>query len=136
MAIMVTVAILVERRQRRRDQADGVLMTWDDLRLTRTYLIVGSAHDAQTLPLGGLKAIVDITTSPGQADGDQTVHLTIQNGSLGVHRSQPYSYGASGNAQTFAIMFNTLSGHLQAAHDLPDSAAYVAFVRQSDRRAA
>ena len=108
--IVMAIAVVVERVQRRRDHADGVLISWDDLRLTDTALIVGSRPDAQRLPLDGLHAKVDVTSSSGQANDDE-VHLTIENAGQDIHRSQPYTYGASGGAQAFAIKFNLLSGY-------------------------
>lgn len=112
--MMMAIAIVVERYQRRRDHADGVLMSWDDLRLTGTQLIVGPGRDAQRLPLGGLHAIVTVTRSSGQANND-AVHLTIENAVQEIRRSQPYTYGASGGAQAFAIKFNLLSGYRRSA---------------------
>ncbi len=118
-ALMMLVAIVTEQWRRRRDRADGVLIAWDDLRLTNTQLIVGCGRDAPRLPLAGLKAVVDIAAAPGQVD-DQ-VHLRIENAEYDIRRSQTYSYGASGGAQMFAIKFNSLSGH--AAPHQPGAAA-------------
>jgi hypothetical protein len=117
--IMMAIAVVAERVQRRRDHAAGVLMSWDDLRLTGTQLIVGSRQDAQRLPLDGLHAKVDVTSASGPANDDE-VHLTIENAGQDIHRSQPYTYGASGLAQAFAIKFNLLSGYRRSA---PHSAA-------------
>ncbi|WP_027331845.1 hypothetical protein [Mycolicibacterium tusciae] len=74
--IVMAIAIVVERFQRRRDHADGVLVSFDDLRLTGTQLLVGRGRDAQRFPLAGLHAKVNITSSSGQA-GTADVHLTI-----------------------------------------------------------
>jgi hypothetical protein len=112
--IMMAIAFVVERYQRRRDNADGVIMSWDDLRLTGSHLLVGSRRDAQRLPLPGLHAKVAITGSSGQGNDDD-VHLTIENAGQDIHRSQPYTYGASGGAQAFAIKFNLLSGYRRSA---------------------
>ncbi|MGO4442103.1 hypothetical protein AB4Z42_01970 [Mycobacterium sp. 2YAF39] len=130
--ILVVVAMVAELSQRWRDRADDVLMTWDDLRLTPSHLIVGSRRDAERIPLNGLTAIVDMVGSPGQ-DGVDTVHLTIENASHEIRRSQPYSYGASGNAQAFAIRFNLLSDLALAQAAVPDNVVRVA---RWDRRAA
>jgi hypothetical protein len=132
MLVMMAVAIVVDLHQRRRDRVDGVLMSWDDLRLTRNQLVVGSRRDAPRLPLTGLVAKVAVTDSPGDARDDHEVHLTIENAGQDIHRSQPYSYGASGGAQAFAIKFNLLSGYRRAAPNLVNAAPGVA----SDRRAA
>lgn len=109
LAIVMAVAFIVEHHQRRRDRVDGVLMSWDDLRLTRSHLIVGTGRDAQRFAIRGLSAKVDVTRSPDRPDDE--VHLVIRNAGRDIHRRQPYSYGASGNAQMFAIKFNLLSGH-------------------------
>jgi len=131
--IMMAIAIIVERSQRRRDRADGVLMAWDDLRLTDTQLIVGSGRDAQRLPIAGLHAKASVTGSPGRARDDE-VHLTIENEGQDIHRSLPYTYGTSGSAQVFAIKFNLLSGYRRST---PESAAAVASGHQlSDRNVA
>jgi hypothetical protein len=114
MLIIMAVAFVVERYQRRRDREDGVLMSWDDLRLTGTQLIVGLRRDAQRIPLAGLHAKVDVTSLSGKA-GTAEVHLTIENAGQDIHRSQPYTYGASGGAQAFAIKFNLLSGYRRSA---------------------
>ena len=76
-AAMMAVAILVERMRRRRDRADGVLMSWDDLRLTASHLIVGSRGDALRLPLDGLKAEVVVSTPPRQSDRNGIVRVTM-----------------------------------------------------------
>ncbi|WP_099039900.1 hypothetical protein [Mycobacterium neglectum] len=116
--IIMAIAVVVERIQRRRDHADGVLMSWDDLRLTDSALIVGSRHNAQRLPLNGLHAKVDVTSSSGQVTDDE-VHLTIENAGQDIHRSRPYTYGASGAAQAFAIKFNLLSGYRRSTAAAP-----------------
>jgi hypothetical protein len=136
LVIMMAAAIVTEQWQRRRDRADDVLMTWDDLRLTRSHLMVGFRSDAPRIPLAGLEANVGITASPGQADDACTVHLTIEGAGHNIHRRQPYSYGASGGAQMFAIKFNSLSGHRRAAPHQHDTAADVAPSHRSDRHAA
>ena len=125
--IMMAVAILGEQRQSRRDRADGVVMSWEDLRMTNTHLLVGNGRDAERIALSGLKAKVAVTAKPDQPDDE--VQLIIENAGRDIRRSAPYTYGASGNAQAFAIRFNMLSGHRhQARGD--------AFVRRTDRRAA
>jgi len=127
LGIMMAVAILGEQRQRRRDRAEGVLMSWDDLRFTDTHLIVGSGAGAERIPLSGLSAKVAVAAAPDGPDDD--VHLIIENAGRDIRRSQPYSYGASGNAQAFAIRFNMFSGH-------PHKAPNAILSRSSDRRAA
>jgi hypothetical protein len=135
LVIMMAVAIVVELSQRRRDRADGVLISWDDLRLTRSHLIVGAGRAAQRFPLDGLSAKVTVTASPGQADDDSTVLLTIENAGHDICRSQPYSYGSSGGAQAFAIKFNLVSGHRRTAPESPHTAANVTIGHQAPRAA-
>jgi hypothetical protein len=130
MAIAMTIAIFVERLQRWRDRADGVLFSWDDLRFTASHLIVGSGRDVQRFLLDGLSAKVEVIAAPEQSDDE--VHLIIENADQDIRRRQPYSYGASGNAQMFAIKFNMLSGHPHTARDLHRAAAD----HQSHRHAA
>jgi hypothetical protein len=133
LAILMAVALLAEQSRRRRDRAENVLVSWDDLRLAPTHLIVGSRLDAQRIPLDGLTAVVDVVSSQDQARDDGMVHVTIENSGHEIRRSQPYSYGASGNAQAFAIQFNLLSGHRRAAPGVRD---HVAPVSRWDIRAA
>lgn len=127
LGIMMAVAIFGEQRQRRRDRADGVVMSWDDLRMTDTHLIVGSGPGAERIALSGLSAKVAVTAAPDQPDDE--VQLIIENAGRDIRRSQPYTYGSSGNAQAFAIRFNMRSGH---PHKVPNAV----FGRPSDRHAA
>ncbi|MFI5508989.1 hypothetical protein ACIA48_16080 [Mycobacterium sp. NPDC051804] len=127
LGLMMAFAIFGERRQRRRDRAEGVVMSFGDLRLTDTHLIVGSGPGAERIALSGLSAKVAIATAPDRPD--EEVQLTIENGGHHIRRSQPYTYGASGNAQAFAIKFNMLSGH---HHKVPGNV----FGQPSERRAA
>jgi hypothetical protein len=132
LAIVMAIAFLVERYQRRRDRADGVVMSWDDLRLTRSHLIVGAGSEADRYPIRGLSAKVDVTRSPDRPDDE--VHLVIKNAGCDIRRRQPYSYGASGNAQMFAITFNMLSGYPHQMSDTVDEGTVLE--RHADRRAA
>jgi hypothetical protein len=115
LAMVMVIAFVCEQYQQRRDRADGVLMSWAGLRLTRSHLIVGSGRDAERLPVGALSAKVDVTRSPNRPDDE--VHLVITNAGADIRRRQPYSYGASGNAQMFAIKLNLLSGHPHTVSD-------------------
>jgi hypothetical protein len=132
LAIVMAIAFVLEQYQQRQDRMDGVLLSWDDLRLTRSLLIVGSGRDAERFPIGGLSAKVDVTRSPDQPDDE--VHLVIKNAGADIRRRQPYSYGASGNAQMFAIKLNMLSGHPHKAADA--FAAGIIDGPRSDRHAA
>lgn len=131
-AVMMAVAIFVEQKRRRRDRADGVLMSWDDLRLTASHLIVGSGNDALRLPLAELKAEVVISTPPRQAESNGEVRMTIHNAADEIHRRQPYSYGTSQSAQAFVIKSNSLSAQLREAQDTASNAPR----RRMDRHAA
>ena len=131
LGLMMAFAILGERRQRRRDRAEGVVMSFDDLRLTGTHLIVGSGPRAERIALSGLSAKVAVSAVPDQHDDE--VQLIINNAGHDIRRSHPYTYGASGNAQAFAIKFNLLSGH---PHKEPRTATGSVFGQPSDRRAA
>jgi len=133
---LMAVAFVAEQWRRRQDRADGVLMAWDDLRLTPTHLIVGSRRDAPRIPLAGLSAKVDFATAPTRAGDDDSVQLIIENAGLDIRRSQPYSYGSSGNAQMFAIKFNALSGHDAPAPHLPRIRPEDGFGGPADRLAA
>lgn len=130
--VLMAAAIVAEQWRRRRDRSDGVLLAWDDLRLTPTHLIVGSRRDAECIPLAGLSAKVDFT----EADGDDLVVLIIDDAGREIRRSQPYSYGSSGNAQMFAIKFNALSGHDAPAPHLPRVRPDDRFAGPPDRLAA
>lgn len=132
LAIVMAIAFVLEQYQQRQDRVDGVLLSWDDLRLTPSHLIVGSGRGAVRLPLGGLSAKVDVTRSPDQPDDE--VHLVIKNADADIRRRQPYSYGASGNAQMFAIKLNMFSGHPHKASDA--FAAGIIDGPRSDRHAA
>ncbi len=133
-AMMMAVAIFVEQMRRRRDRADGVLMSWDDLRLTSSHLIVGSGSAALRLPLAGLKAEVVVSTPPRQAESDGEVRMTIHNAGREIRRQQPYSYGTSGSAQAFVIKFNSLSAQLREAENVADAPSDAP--RRVDRHAA
>lgn len=129
LGIMMAVAIFGEQRQRRRDRAEGVVISWDDLRLTDTHLLVGSGPGAGRIALTGLSAKVAVTATADRASDE--VQLIIENSDHDIRRSQPYTYGSSGNAQAFAIRFNMLSGH---PHKAPGTG--VVLDRHSDRHAA
>ena len=129
LGIMMAVAIFGEQRQRRRDRAEGVVMSWGDLRLTDTHLLVGSGPGAERIALNGFSAKVAVTALPDRPHDE--VQLIIKNANRDIRRSQPYTYGASGNAQAFAIKFNMLSGH---PHMAPGTGLVIG--RQSDRHAA
>ena len=85
----------------------------------RAQPALNSSLGCPTAPARRAPCPVAVTGSSGQANDDE-VHLTIENAGQDIHRSQPYTYGASGGAQAFAIKFNLLSGYRRSA---PDSGA-------------
>lgn len=129
LAVVVAIAIAAELWRRRRNRADGVLMIWGDLHLTRTHLIIGSGHDALRLPLGGLSAKVDVTSPEGQGDHYE-VAVIVEMAGHDIRRWQSYSYGASRDAQMFVLKFNALSH--RAAQQVSDNGSN----GKSDRHAA
>jgi hypothetical protein len=131
---MMAVAIFVEQMRRRRDRADGVLMSWDDLRLTASHLIVGADSDALRLPLAELKAEVVVSAPPRQAESGGEVRMTIRNTGHEIRRQQPHSYGTSQSAQAFVIKFNSLSAQLREAQEAAGTASDAR--RRADRHAA
>jgi len=84
-----------------RDKADGVVVTWAGLRLSRTELILGSEPAATRIPLAGLHAAVTTTGDP-----PTQVHLTIDGHGDAIYRSRAYSYGASTDARKLAMLLN------------------------------
>lgn len=120
LAVAMLGAIWTEVRTSRRDRADGVVITWAGLRLSRTELILGYGPDAAHMPLTGLHAAVVTTSgSPGQ------VHLTIDGHDPAIHRYRPHSYGADTEARKLAMLLNVLGNHPAAptAHLLSRTAA-------------
>lgn len=78
------------------------------LRLTEHHLIVGYRKGARQIPLIGLSISAD------WADvADVGVRVAIRGNGQAIDRQQPYSYGASGEAQIFATMFTRLTSAVQ-----------------------
>ncbi len=120
MAVALAGAMWTELRTSRRDRADAVVTTWAGLRLSRTELILGYKSDATRIPLAGLHAAVTTTGDP-----PTQVILTIGGRSTAIDRRRPYSYGASTDARTLAMLLNMLAGepYNARAHAELDEAA-------------
>ena len=101
LAVAMLGAIWAEARTSRRDRADGVVVSWAGLRLSRTELILGSEPAATRIPLAGLHAAVTTTGDP-----PTQVHLTIDGHGDAIYRSRAYSYGASTDARKLAMLLN------------------------------
>ncbi|AQT79078.1 hypothetical protein B1R94_07010 [Mycolicibacterium litorale] len=96
------------------------MATWAELRITKTFLILGYHRNAQRIPLAGLKATVGESGSPADGPNGHRVHVTIT-GLAGrpVRRSQPYSYGTIGAARMFEILVNRAGRQHPAAAERP-----------------
>ena len=101
LAVAMLGAIWAEARTSRRDRADGVVVSWAGLQLSRTELILGSEPAATRIPLAGLHAAVTTTGDP-----PTQVHLTIDGHGDAMYRSRAYSYGASTDARKLAMLLN------------------------------
>ena len=115
LAVAMLGAIWTEARTSRRDRADGVVLTWAGLRLSRTELILGHGADATHIPLAGLHAEVVNTTG----DSPTQVHLTIVGHGPAIHRYRPLSYGASTEARKLAMLLNMLAASRAPRGALP-----------------
>lgn len=89
----------------RADRHAHVVASFAGLRLTPNSVIVGSRTDAMQIPLLGLTvAVKQIESAAGPG-----VVVTIRGGGQVIERREPLSYGAGGEAQIFAIMFNRMA---------------------------
>ena len=120
LAVALFAAIWTDLRTSRRDRADGVVVTWAGLRLSRRELILGYEPAATRIPLAGLHAEVTTTGDP-----PTQLHLTIHGHGPAIHRDRPYSYGAGTDARKLAILLNMLASgpHSTAAQDPAREAA-------------
>ena len=105
LAVAMLGAIWTEVRTSRRDRAEGVVITWAGLRLSREELILGHGPDATRIPLTGLHAAV-VNTS---GDSPMQVHLTIDGHGPAIHLYRPHSYGANTEACKLAMLLNMLA---------------------------
>lgn len=109
--LLLLTAVVYSLSQSRRNRTDSVVATWGELRITKTFLILGYHRNARRIPLAGLKATVSESGSPADGPDRHQVHVTIEGlASTPVRRSQPYSYGTIGAARMFAILVNR-AGH-------------------------
>lgn len=100
-------AIGLDLSQNRRDRTERVVTAWGELRITKSFLIVGYHRNARRIPLTGLTVRITETGSPADGPRGHLVHVTVTgiDGET-VQRSQPYSYGSVNAARMFEILFN------------------------------
>ena len=106
-AVAFVAAMLRDVSGARRDSAEGVLATCMGLRLTENHLIVGDSRSARRIALTGLTVSVE---SDGSA-----LRVAVHGAGQPIERREPYSYGASGQAQIFATTLTRLSRARQPA---------------------
>lgn len=100
-AVFVSSATADTARSRA-DRRAHVVATFAGLRLTPSHLIVGNA---ERIALTGLEVSVKQTESTAGPD----VVVTIRGAGQLIECREPLSYGAGGEAQIFAIMFNRMT---------------------------
>ena len=100
-------ALVLDLSQSRRNRSESVIASWGELRITKSFLIVGYHRNATRIPLAGLTVRVTETGSPADGPRAHLIHVTVA-GTDGetVQRSQPYSYGSITAARMFEILFN------------------------------
>jgi hypothetical protein len=100
-------AMALDLSQSRRDRRESVLASWGELRVTKSFLIVGYQRNAERIPLAGLTVRVTETGSPADGPSARLVHVTVAGvDGESVQRSQPYSYGSMNAARMFEVLFN------------------------------
>lgn len=107
--VAFTVATLRDVSLARREHAEGVLATCMGLRVTESHLIVGNRQSAMRIPLSGLTVGVE----SDEAEAGPAVRVTVHGAGELIERREPYSYGASGDAQIFATTLTRLSRALR-----------------------
>jgi hypothetical protein len=100
-------ALALDLSQSRHDRSESVIASWGELRINKSFLMVGYHRNAARIPLAGMTARVTETGSPDDAPGAHLIRVTVA-GADGetVQRSQPYSYGLLTAARTFEILVN------------------------------
>jgi hypothetical protein len=88
---------------------EHVVADFAGLQLTTNHLILGHRKDSERIPLVGLAVGVTQAESPEGA----IVVVTITGAGSPIQRRTPLSYGASGEAQIFAVMFNRMARALK-----------------------
>lgn len=114
-AVFVSSATADTARSRA-DRHAHVVASFAGLRLTPSHLIVG---DAGRIALAGLEVAVRQTESATGPD----VIVTIRGAGQVIERRAPLSYGAGGEAQIFAIMFNRITRAMAPATTVTSVAA-------------
>ncbi|SBS77655.1 conserved exported hypothetical protein [uncultured Mycobacterium sp.] len=100
-------AVALDLSQSRRDRSESVIANWGELRITKSFLLVGYQRNAARIPLAGLTVRVTETGSPDDAPGAHKIHVTVAGADgVTVQRSQPYSYGSITAARMFEILIN------------------------------
>ncbi len=94
----------------RTEHTDEVLATFMGLRVSADQLIVGYRKAARRIPLNGLSVSVEQTES----DDGRAIHVTICGAGTPIDLHQAYSYGASGEAQMFAVTVGQLVAALRS----------------------
>jgi hypothetical protein len=115
MAVAILGVIWTDLRTSRRDKADGVVVSWAGLRLSRHELIVGYEPDATHIPRAGLHAAVVTTGNP-----PTQVQLTIDGHGPAIYQCRPYSYGASTDARKVALLLNMIGSEPHSIRAQPD----------------
>lgn len=100
-----------------KDRREHVVAGFGGLRLTSKHLIIGGRADSERIPLAGLAVGVTQTESAAGA----SVVVTVTGAGRSIERREPLTYGASGEAQIFAVMFGRMTRALK-----PVAAAAVA----------
>ncbi len=109
-AFVVVVAVASDASSAVNDRRDNVVASFAGLRLTADHLIIGGRRGSQRIPLAGLT----VGVSQPESAGGATVRVTITGDGYSVERGEPLSYGASGEAQVFAVVFNRMTRALQS----------------------
>lgn len=113
-------AVVVDLSQSRRNRADAVVATWGDLRITKTFLIVGYRQNALRIPLAGLTARTTETGAQSAEPMGHRIGVTIDGfGGGSLYRDEPYSYGSVGAARTFEILLNRAGQAPSLASEAP-----------------
>ncbi|MCX2930762.1 hypothetical protein ORI20_10770 [Mycobacterium sp. CVI_P3] len=109
-------AMALDLSQSRRDRKDDVVASWGELRITKSFLVVGYHRNARRIPLGELTATVTETGSAAGGAHVHLVHVTVAGGDgESVRCSQRYSFGSITGARMFEILVNRTGSKTPAA---------------------
>lgn len=103
--LLLVAAAASDKRLATNDRRERVVANFAGLRLTGDHLILGAGKNSRRIPLAGLTVDVAQTES---ADG-ASVLVTIMGAVHTIQRQEPLSYGASGQAAAFAVLFNLMT---------------------------